>query len=47
MTPALAEQLATASALFSSENRLYELTVGDGSTNPGIGSLLVEAFIAD
>jgi hypothetical protein len=43
----LAEKITTLLAQFSSESRLYALTVGDGSDELGSGGLLVEAFAAD
>ncbi len=47
MSVPLIEQVTSALAQFSSASRLYELTVGDRSANPGAGGLLVEAFAAD
>jgi Rhs element Vgr protein len=47
MAASLTEQVTAALAQFSSNSRLYELTIGDGSTDLGSGGLLVEAFAAD
>jgi Rhs element Vgr protein len=47
MITALTEQVTSALAQFSSATRLYALTLGNGSANPGSGELLVEAFAAD
>lgn len=43
----LLEQVVAAIATFSSDTRLYGLTVGDGTRDLGSGGLLVEAFAAD
>ena len=42
-----AEQIYTALAQFSSDRRLYALTIGDGAALSGSVNLLVEAFTAD
>jgi len=47
MRALLTEQITLALAQFSTESRLYALTVGDGSDQLGAGGLLVEAFAAD
>jgi type VI secretion system secreted protein VgrG len=47
MSVALTEQITTALAQFSSETRLYALTVDDDAVNLGSHNLLVEAFAAD
>ena len=47
MTYALTEKITTALAQFSSQTRLYALTIGEGTADPGPGGLLVEAFAAD
>jgi type VI secretion system secreted protein VgrG len=47
MIAELTEKITTALAQFSTESRLYALTVGDGSDALGSGGLLVEAFAAD
>jgi type VI secretion system VgrG family protein len=47
MATSLTEQVTATLAQFSSDTRLYELTVGDGSPDLGSGGLLVEAFAAD
>ena len=43
----LIEQASAALAVFSSDTRLYGLTIGDGSAELGSGGMLVEAFAAD
>ena len=47
MSATLIEQVTSAMAQFSSDSRLYALTVGDGSANLGASALMVEAFAAD
>jgi type VI secretion system secreted protein VgrG len=47
MIAALTEKITVELAKFSTESRLYALTVGDGSDELGSGGLLVEAFAAD
>jgi type VI secretion system secreted protein VgrG len=47
MSATLTEQINSALALFSSETRLYALTVGDVGADLGAGGLLVEAFASD
>lgn len=46
MSKVSVEQLSNALVQFSSLTRLYQLTVGEGRTEPGSGGLLVEAFCA-
>ncbi|MFL6657180.1 MAG: hypothetical protein ACJ8GW_03840 [Massilia sp.] len=43
MSIALIEKITSALALFSSETRLYALTVGDGRSKLGCDGLMVEA----
>ncbi|CUI03680.1 type VI secretion system Vgr family protein [Massilia antarctica] len=43
----LVEKVTATLALFSSDTRLYGLTIGDGKIELGSGGLLVEAFAAD
>ncbi|MFB9240996.1 type VI secretion system tip protein VgrG [Massilia antarctica] len=43
----LTEQVMAVLARFSSDSRLYGLTIGDGKADLGSGGLLVEAFAAD
>jgi uncharacterized protein involved in type VI secretion and phage assembly len=47
MSVALTKQITTALGQFSSETRLYALTVEDDAANVGSHDLLVEAFAAD
>jgi Rhs element Vgr protein len=47
MSMPLTEQVTAALAQFSSDSRLYELTIGDDRADLGSGGLLVEAFAAD
>ncbi|RSZ56181.1 type VI secretion system tip protein VgrG [Massilia atriviolacea] len=44
---ALLQKASATLALFSSDTRLYGLTIGDGKADLGSGGLLVEAFCAD
>lgn len=47
MSVALTKQITTALAQFSSETRLYALTIGEDAVSLGSNALLVEAFAAD
>lgn len=47
MSVTLTERIAVALAQFSSETRMYSLTLDDDAANPGSNELLVEAFVAD
>ena len=47
MNTTLTEQIHSALAQFSSDTRLYALTVGDARADLGNGGLLVEAFASD
>lgn len=46
MSVVLAEKVAAELAQFSSETRLYGLSIDDDAACPGVGELLVEAFAA-
>ena len=47
MSTELTDIVHAALARFSAESRLYAITVGDEDKEPGVGALMVEAFVAD